>query len=134
MSKKRTGYLRGFPERLCEAMEASDMNCVELGKLIQRDRKAIYMYRNGDVSPDVLTVARMCAVLHISADWLLFGTSWPSWEIEGRGGGPLGVSDEDLHEDNDRPLRASGGRGRLGKRARRTNRNHSGVCLQLAQP
>ena len=86
MSKKRTGYLRGFPERLVEAMEASDMNCVELGKLIQRDRKAIYMYRNGDVAPDVLTVARMCAVLHISADWLLVGTSWPSWEVEGRGG------------------------------------------------
>lgn len=86
MSRKRTGYLRGFPERLREAMELSGMNCVELGKRIQRDRKAIYMYRNGDVAPDAVTVAKMCAVLHISADWLLFGTSWPSWEIEGRGG------------------------------------------------
>ena len=86
MSKKRIGYLRGFPERLREAMELSGMNSVELGKQVKRDRKAIYMYRNGDVSPDVLTVARMCAVLHVSADWLLFGTTWPTWETEGRGG------------------------------------------------
>ena len=90
MSRKRTGYLRGFPERLVEAMELSGINSVELGKQVKRDRKAIYMYRNGDVSPDVLTVARMCAVLHVSADWLLFGTTWPTWEVEGRGGGPSG--------------------------------------------
>ena len=85
MSRKRTGFLRGFPERLVEAMELSGINCVELGQKIQRDRKVIYKYRNGDVAPDVVTVAKMCAVLHVSADWLLFGTSWPTWEIEGRG-------------------------------------------------
>ena len=90
MSRKRTGYLRGFPERLVEAMDLAGVNSTELGRKVKRDRKAIYMYRNGDVSPDVLTVARICAVLHISADWLLFGTTWPTWETDGRGGGTSG--------------------------------------------
>jgi transcriptional regulator with XRE-family HTH domain len=63
------GYLR----RLNDAYILSGFNAVELGKIIKKERKTIYSYLHGDTTPDALTLARLCAALDISADWLLFG-------------------------------------------------------------
>lgn len=63
----------GYLERLNKAYVSSGFGATEIGKLIGRNRKAIYGYLHGDTTPDALTLARLCVALNISADWLLFG-------------------------------------------------------------
>jgi transcriptional regulator with XRE-family HTH domain len=70
---KRHLINNGYLERLNKAYASSSLGATEIGKLIGRDRKAIYGYLHGDTTPDVLTLARLCVALNISADWLLFG-------------------------------------------------------------
>lgn len=72
---RRKHYLisNGYLQRLNDAYLLSGLNAVELGKIIHRNRKAVYKYMDGDTTPDVLTLARLCVALNISADWLLFG-------------------------------------------------------------
>ena len=72
--RRRTGFLQGFPERLTLAIEDAEVSTRQLCDCTRKDRKTIYAYKNGDTSPDALTLARMCCLLRVSADWLLFGT------------------------------------------------------------
>ena len=72
--RRRTGLLQGFPERLTETIEAQGITTRQLCECTGKERKTIYAYKYGDTAPDALTLARMCCLLRVSADWLLFGT------------------------------------------------------------
>ena len=72
--RRRAGFLQGFPERLTEAIEARGITTRQLCECTRKERKTIYAYKNGDTSPDAVTLARMCCLLQVSADYLLFGT------------------------------------------------------------
>lgn len=63
----------GFPDRLIDAMNRKGMSCAQLARRVYCDRKSIYAYIHGDTSPSATTLARMCHVLGVTADWLLFG-------------------------------------------------------------
>jgi transcriptional regulator with XRE-family HTH domain len=71
--KKNYLISNGYLQRLNDAYISSEFNAVQLGRILHRDRKAIYSYLHGDTTPDALTLARLCIALNISADWLLFG-------------------------------------------------------------
>ena len=73
MPRKRSLINNGYLQRLNDAYLASGFGPTELARLIGMERKIIYCYMNGDTTPDVLTLARLCVALNISADWLLFG-------------------------------------------------------------
>lgn len=60
-----------FYERLQEAINKRGLNCVQLGRMVGKDRKTIYTYKNGDCLPDALTLAKLCMALNVSADYLL---------------------------------------------------------------
>lgn len=70
----RTGFPIGFPERLVSAIDDAGVTTRQLCECTRKERKTIYAYKNGDSSPDAVTLARMCCLLQVSADWLLFGT------------------------------------------------------------
>ena len=72
MANIRHKKLEGFSERLRQAIFDSGMNCVEISRNIDRERKSIYGYMHGDVQPDAYTIAKLCVVLNVSADYLLF--------------------------------------------------------------
>jgi transcriptional regulator with XRE-family HTH domain len=72
--RRRTGFLQGFPERLTETIEAQGITTRQLCECTGKERKTIYAYKYGDRSPDAVTLARMCCLLQVSADYLLFGT------------------------------------------------------------
>lgn len=76
MANVRHKRLEGFSERLRQAIFDSGMNCVEISKHIDRERKSIYGYMRGDVQPDAYTIAKLCVVLNVSADYLLFGKAY----------------------------------------------------------
>lgn len=68
--------LMGFSERLKEKKDESGLTCNEISKRIGRERKSIYGYMRGDVQPDTYTLAKLCVVLNVSADYLLFGKAY----------------------------------------------------------
>ena len=71
--RKRTGFPMGFTERLTQVIEEKQITTRQLCECTRKERKTIYAYKNGDTSPDAVTLARMCCLLGVSADWLLFG-------------------------------------------------------------
>ena len=71
--KKRARRLIGFSDRLERAIYASGLTCNEIAERVGCNRKAIYSYRDNESNPDVFTVAKLCCVLGVSADYLLFG-------------------------------------------------------------
>ena len=76
MANIRHKRLEGFSERLRQAIYDSGMTCIEISRRIERERKSIYGYMRGDVQPDAYTMARLCTVLNVSADYLLFGKAY----------------------------------------------------------
>lgn len=76
--KMKSGRLKSYQpqlmnERLKEAINQSGLNCVEIGKRVGLERKSIYAYRDGDTYPNAMILAKLCVVLNVSADYLLFG-------------------------------------------------------------
>lgn len=63
----------GFPKRLKEVWLASGMTQSEVSRRIGYERRAISTWMNGDYVPNVLALARLCKLFHVSADYLLFG-------------------------------------------------------------
>lgn len=45
----------------------------EFAKRVGIGRTTLYTYLNGESSPHATTLARMCSILGVSADYLLFG-------------------------------------------------------------
>lgn len=72
--RRRTGFLQGFPERLTQVIEEKQITTRQLCECTGKERKTIYAYKYGDHSPDAVTLTRMCCLLQVSADYLLFGT------------------------------------------------------------
>lgn len=70
---KETHRLIGFADRLSRAIYESGLNCTEIANRVGCDRKSIYSYRDNESNPDVFVVAKLCCVLGVSADYLLFG-------------------------------------------------------------
>lgn len=73
MSKTKTRTVRGFGHRLERLIYDNDLNCVEVGKRIGKDRKTVYSYRDGESMPDGVTICRLCDVLHTTPNYLLWG-------------------------------------------------------------
>lgn len=66
-------YLRGFPERLQKAMDDKGINQKELARKIGCDKKAPMTWLQGASTPNVVYFARMCKILGVSAQYMLYG-------------------------------------------------------------
>ena len=71
--KKHYNQTVGFAERLNQALYERNISGQKLAKLVGMERKTVYMWTNGDVMPNSLILERICKVLNVSADYLLFG-------------------------------------------------------------
>ena len=74
MAKKHYNQTIGFADRLNQAMYDKDINATQLGRLVGMERKTVYSWQWGDSMPNSLILARICKVLGVSADYLLFGS------------------------------------------------------------
>ena len=63
----------GFADRLNEAISDIGMPQKQLAEKIGMERKTVSMRVNGYSMPNSLILARICKVLNVSADYLLFG-------------------------------------------------------------
>lgn len=60
-------------ERIAQARKAAGLSQEELGNRLGVSRQAVSKWETNQTKPDVDTVVRMCQVLDLSADYLLFG-------------------------------------------------------------
>lgn len=63
----------GFTERLRDAILSSGMMITEIAEQTKLSRPLIYSYAYDGVVPSTTSLYKLCLVLHISADYLLFG-------------------------------------------------------------
>lgn len=63
----------GFAQRLYEVWLVSGMTQMEVSRRIRWDRKSVSAWLMGDIAPNILALARLCRLFHVSADYLLFG-------------------------------------------------------------
>ena len=63
-------------DRLAAARKAAGLSQEQLGERLDVTRQAVSKWESGQATPDVLTAARLCEVLQISADYLLLGPAW----------------------------------------------------------
>ena len=73
MSRERTNTMEGFAYRLNKLICERGLNCIQIGEMIGKDRKTIYSYKNGDCSPDGVTICKLCYVLKTTPNYLLLG-------------------------------------------------------------
>lgn len=73
MGQKHYNQTVGFADRLNQILYDRNMNAVELGGAVGVERKTVYSWTGGYTMPNSLILARMCKVLRVSADYLLFG-------------------------------------------------------------
>ena len=73
MAKKHYNQTVGFADRLNKAISDIGMSQKQLAEKIGMERKAVSMWANGYSMPNSLILARICKVLNVSADYLLFG-------------------------------------------------------------
>lgn len=73
MAMKHYNQTVGFADRLNRAISDKGISKKKLGALIGCDRRTVYEWCWGDTMPNALLLARMCKVLNVSADYLLFG-------------------------------------------------------------
>lgn len=71
--KKHYNQTVGFADRLVKAMYDNKVNNKQLAERIGMERKAVSMWVNCYSIPNSLILARICKVLNVSADYLLFG-------------------------------------------------------------
>lgn len=71
--RKHYNQIEGFADRLSKLMHDRNISGKRLADLIGMERKAVYMWTNGYSMPNSLILARICKVLNVSADYLLFG-------------------------------------------------------------
>ena len=69
MSKPEHIYIRGLWDRVEEAIGKENISKAELARRCGFDRKILH----GQTNMYLPYFARMCAELHVSADYLLFG-------------------------------------------------------------
>lgn len=64
---------RGFQHRLYDAWISSGLSLTELGRRTGLSRSCLYAYILGGSTPNITSFAKICAELHVSSDYLLFG-------------------------------------------------------------
>lgn len=64
---------RGFSDRLYKSWIASGVTMADLSRITGIYPNTLYSYLYYGVTPNVTKLARLCAALHVSADYLLFG-------------------------------------------------------------
>lgn len=62
-----------FADRLNAAMVANGYSQIALAQRLGRDRKTINRWVNGRGQSFVSDLIRICELLHVTADWLLYG-------------------------------------------------------------
>ena len=71
---RRVEYtLSGADKRLHDAWLKTGLNQEAVAKQIGMNRKSVNYYLNGSVVPSATTLGKMCKVLKVSADYILFG-------------------------------------------------------------
>lgn len=70
---KRKYEFKEFAERLALAIYNSGKSQLEVGKACGLTKNSIYQYTDGTSLPNAYVLAVLCAVLNVSADYLLFG-------------------------------------------------------------
>lgn len=73
MAKRHYNQTVGFADRLNESMLAKKINNTQLAEKIGMERKSVSMWVNGYSMPNALILARICKILSVSSDYLLFG-------------------------------------------------------------
>lgn len=71
--KKHYNQTVGFSDRLNQILYDRNISAQKLAKLVGMERKTVYTWTNGYSMPNSLILARICKVLNVSADYLLFG-------------------------------------------------------------
>ena len=72
MSCKRK-VLEGFQERLTQAVFNSGLSLSEIERRSGVSHSSLSAYMTRDYSPTAFSLASLCRVLNVSADYLLFG-------------------------------------------------------------
>lgn len=70
---KRKYEFKEFADRLSKAIYDSGKSQNEVGKACGLAKNSIYQYTEGSSLPNAFVLAVLCAVLNVSADYLLFG-------------------------------------------------------------
>jgi ribosome-binding protein aMBF1 (putative translation factor) len=70
MSRHKS-IVRGFPDRLCTAIERSGLSINTISAAVGITRWTLIEYTVGNFAPTASILARLCSTLHVSADWLL---------------------------------------------------------------
>ena len=60
-------------ERIAFVRKAAGLTQEQLGEKLGVTRQAVSKWESNQATPDALTVARLCTVLHVSADFVLLG-------------------------------------------------------------
>ena len=63
----------GFGKRLKESYLKSGYSLYDIERLIGVNHSNFLSYINGDMAPTIINFARICELLNVSADYLLFG-------------------------------------------------------------
>ena len=63
----------GFTKRLHESVLKSGLEITLISKVTGIPRTSVYEYVINGVVPNVTALAKLCKILHVSADYLLFG-------------------------------------------------------------
>lgn len=73
MARKRIelSYNGSFAKRLRRVLREKDYSQKDIAEACGVSAPTVSYYCNGESSPDILTLARLCEVLGVSADWLL---------------------------------------------------------------
>lgn len=72
--RKRARYTEGYPERISEVYYSKWFKSKQaFADAIGVERKKAYAIIDGNASPDVGTLGKICKALGVSADYLLFG-------------------------------------------------------------
>lgn len=73
MSRKRTGTLYGFADRLDYLIYKNGYSYSQLAKRLGCDRKTVYEWKNGATMPNGVFIVRLSFLLHTSPNYLLLG-------------------------------------------------------------
>lgn len=63
----------GFSARLYESYIKSGLEITEISKRTKMARSSVYGYMYYGITPNITALAKLCVVLNIDADYLLFG-------------------------------------------------------------
>ena len=63
----------GFSNRLHEVFIKSNLEVTEISKRTGMSRSSVYGYLYYRITPNIVNMAKLCKVLGVSADYLLFG-------------------------------------------------------------